>query len=96
MSASDEEKSQDDHGLTSDRSLGMTGRSDGLSNAPGSRRNKSGIDSGRKKLKKKVEPFMAKKAHAQIDEVDEDDDEMFYGDKVRGDKLEIFEFVKPT
>ena len=49
------------------------------------------------KLMKKMEPFQQKKPHREeLELVDEDDEDNYYGDRVRGDKLEIFEFVKPT
>ena len=46
---------------------------------------------------KKMEPFQRKKPlREELELVDEDDEDNYYGDRVRGDKLEIFEFVKPT
>ena len=46
---------------------------------------------------KKMEPFQQKKPlREELELVDEDDEDNYYGDRVRGDKLEIFEFVKPT
>eukprot|EP00353_Schmidingerella_taraikaensis_P005357 CAMPEP_0185569882 /NCGR_PEP_ID=MMETSP0434-20130131/2381_1 /TAXON_ID=626734 ORGANISM="Favella taraikaensis, Strain Fe Narragansett Bay" /NCGR_SAMPLE_ID=MMETSP0434 /ASSEMBLY_ACC=CAM_ASM_000379 /LENGTH=94 /DNA_ID=CAMNT_0028184841 /DNA_START=1339 /DNA_END=1623 /DNA_ORIENTATION=- len=52
--------------------------------------------SSRSKRLKKLEPFHAKKARAELELVEEDEEDNYYGDRVRSDRIDLFEFVKQT
>lgn len=65
---------------------------------------KTGDDKDRTRLShqsgagiRKIEPFQMRKEKQELDEVKEDDEEnKYFGDRIKSDKLDIFEFVKNT
>eukprot|EP00354_Favella_ehrenbergii_P007842 CAMPEP_0170452850 /NCGR_PEP_ID=MMETSP0123-20130129/1617_1 /TAXON_ID=182087 /ORGANISM="Favella ehrenbergii, Strain Fehren 1" /LENGTH=94 /DNA_ID=CAMNT_0010715005 /DNA_START=923 /DNA_END=1207 /DNA_ORIENTATION=- len=52
--------------------------------------------SSRSKRQKKLEPFHVKKARAELELVEENEEDNYYGDRVRSDRIDLFEFVKQT